>query len=90
MAGLQSRHGVTQTQVLAAWAALPGGARARARVVGIARNMRNEPQKVAVMQTTASQMAQGLNLGAEAAPHLRRVVYSLALLQSIGHGGIGR
>jgi len=88
MAALQSRHGVTQAQVLAAWAALAGGS--RAGVVGIARNMRNEPQKVALLETAASQMGQSLNLGTEAAPQLRQIVYSLALLQSLGHGSIGQ
>jgi len=84
MAGLRSRHGVTQAQLLGAWAALPS----RAGVVGIARTMRNEPQKVALLETAASQMGQSLNLGSEAAPDLRQVVYSLAMLQSLGHGGI--
>jgi hypothetical protein len=87
LSALQSGYGVTRPQVLGAWSALSSGD--RAALVGIAQNMHNEPQKIAILDRVASQMAQRLNLGAAATPQLRRVAHSLALLQSIGRGGIG-
>lgn len=86
MASLEKRHRVTQAQVLSAWTALPNDD--RASFVAIARTMRNDPQKVALLNRVVTQMALRLSLTAETAPELKQIVYSLALLQSLGRGGI--
>jgi hypothetical protein len=88
MAALERRNGTTQAQVLDAWAALPTGD--RAAVVAIARTMRNEPQKVAILNGVVAQLGQRLNLVVETAPELKQIAYSLALLQSLGRGGIAQ